>query len=78
MCCSGIKRLNLDLLWFSRLQMVVLKVFVLFLKQESSSRAQGHKAQDSKAGRMKKAVSKVSQAMSKVKELFNFLNFPNL
>ena len=26
---------------FSRLQMVVLKVFVLFLKQESGARAQG-------------------------------------
>ena len=41
-------------MFFSRLQMVVLNDFVLFLKQESGSRAQG-----SKAPGMKKALSKV-------------------
>ena len=37
-CCNRIKRPNLDLLCFSRLQMVVLNYVVLFLKQESGSK----------------------------------------
>ena len=49
--------------------MVVLNDFVLFLEQESGSRAQ-----DSKARGMEKAFSKVLHARSKVKEFFNFFH----
>ena len=54
--------------------MAVLNDFVLFLKQESGSRAQGSKIQGSKAQRLegwKKAFNKVLYARSKVKEFFN-------
>ena len=57
-------------MFFSRPQMVVLSDFVLFLKQESGSRAQG-----SKALGMKKAFSKVLHARSKVFKLFRFRKF---
>ena len=43
MCCSTIKKAEPRLSMFSRPQMVDLKVFVLFSKQESGSRAQGIK-----------------------------------
>ena len=59
-----------DLLCFSRLQMVVLKDSILFLKQESGSSAQG--------SRMKKAFSKVLHARSKVKEFFNFFQIQEI
>ena len=55
---------------FSKLQMVVLNDFVLFLRQESGSRAQGSKARG-----MKKALSKVLHARSKVKGFLTFFKF---
>ena len=60
-------------MFFSKLQMVVLNDFALFLKQESGSRAQGSKARG-----MKKAFSKVLHARSKVKEFFNFFQIQEI
>ena len=45
-CRNRIIRPNVVCYVFSRLQMVVLNDFVLFLKQESGSRAQGWKARE--------------------------------
>ena len=67
-CCNRIKRPKLDLLCFSRLQMVVLNDFVLFLKQESGSKARG----------TEKAFSKALHAGSKVKVFKLFSNSGNL
>ena len=53
--------------------MVVLKDFVLFLKEKSGSRAQGSKVRG-----MKKAFSKVFHARSKVKEFFNFFQIQEI
>ena len=70
MCCNRIKKAEPRFALFSsRLQTVVLKDFVLFLKQESGSRVQGSKARG-----IKKAFSNVLHARSKVKEFLNFFS----
>ena len=66
-----LKRRNLDLVCISRLQMVVLKLFILFLKQESGlngSRLEGLVTLQN----MKKAFRIMSPPTSNLKERFNF------
>ena len=50
--------------------MVVLNYFVLFLKQESDSRAQGSKDE--------KRIPQMLHARSKVKEFFNFFQIQEI
>ena len=65
MFCAAIEseRPNLDSLCSSRLQMVGLKDIVLFLKQESGSKARDSRTQGSKAQGMKNAFRKVSHPL---------------
>ena len=48
MCCNRIERAEPGLLCFSRLQVVILKDFVMFLKQGSGSKLKGSRLEGSR------------------------------